>query len=703
MNTIWGSFGGNLIGTLYFLYFQIVGILLVFILLKKESAMTRLLIGSITGSVLLQWLPILFASFADFTRLSHILALVVTLPVFALFFKKRTAFSGAASQLRTALSGHYIFAIILFVFMLFWCYLLHTHTLVLKDDGALYTGQCTYGDMNMHLGFITSIARQQAFPPEYSLFPGTKLSYPFLSDSISSSIYIWGASLRYAYILPMIAAMLQIFGCFYLFGITFLRSKMKALFAFVLFFLNGGLGFMYFIDWAQEKAYKFSDIFTGFYTTPTNLVSHNIRWVNVIADMFLPQRATLFGYAVLFPCIWLLYRAVFDKRREYFLYAGILGGALPLIHTHSFLSLGIISAAWLLVDLYRKVSGGKDFVPDGKGLLTIFVVTMCLIQFINTKKTIPASGLMSTGLLICGIAVLFGIYVLTCYIRQNGAASLLRSWGVYLLCVMILALPQLLYWTFGQVSEGGFVRGHFNWGNLGDFYPWFYLKNIGLPLLLIIPVVCTGKKKIFPLFFASLVLWCIAELIVFTPNTYDNNKMLYVAYMLLCYAAADYGIDLYQKLKEKETGKAASALFLFFCVFSGILTLGREAVSEYQLYGTSHVELVDYIEENTPADAVFLSSNRHNNEIASLSGRNIVCGSGTFLHFHGINTSEREAHLKLMYEAPLDNLDLFEKYNVSYVVISSWERGNYQIDESIFASMGNLVFSHNDVQLYQIF
>ena len=702
MNSIWGSFSGNLIGTLYFLYFQAAGILLVSILLKKESFFTRFLIGSITGSVLLQWLPILFAFFADFTVLSHLLALLPVLPVFVLSFQKRNAFSGMTTGCRRQLISHAPFLVILLIFMLFWCYLLHTHTLVLKDDGALYTGQCTYGDMNMHLGFITSIARQQSFPPQYSLFPGTKLSYPFLSDSISSSIYIWGASLRYAYILPMVFAMLQIFGCFYLFGLQFLRSKTKALFAYILFFLNGGLGFMYFIDWAQEKAYRFGDIFTGFYTTPTNLVSHNIRWVNVIADMFLPQRATLFGYAVLFPCIWLLYRAVFDKRREYFLYAGILGGALPLIHTHSFLSLGIISAAWLLVDLYRKTSGGRDFVPDGKGLLLIFTITMCLIQYINFKKAIPASGLMITGLLICGIALLFGIYVLIHYLKKHGSTSLLRTWGLYLFCIMLLALPQLLFWTFGQVSEGGFVRGHFNWGNLGDFYPWFYLKNIGLPLLIIIPAVCTKNKKIFPLFFSAFLIWCIAELIVFTPNTYDNNKMLYVAYMLLCYPAADYGVNLYETWKEKGTGRFAGVLFLFFCIFSGILTLGREAVSEYQLYGTSHVELTDYIEENTPAEAVFLSSNRHNNEIASLTGRNIVCGSGTFLYFHGINTTEREVHLKLMYEEPLSHPDLFEKYNVSYVVISSWERANYQIDETIFASMGNLVFSHNDVQLYQI-
>ena len=129
--------------------------------------------------------------------------------------------------------------------------------------------------------------------------------------------------------------------------------------------------------------------------------------------------------------------------------------------------------------------------------------------------------------------------------------TLLCTWGVYLLPVLLLALPQLLFWTFGQVAQGGFVRGHFNWGNQGDFYLWFYLKNIGLPLFLILGAVCAAsRRRQAPLFLPALFLWWLGELIVFTPNTYDNNKLLYVAYLLLCLGAADYGCDLYGRLRE---------------------------------------------------------------------------------------------------------------------------------------------------------
>ncbi|MBO5348107.1 MAG: hypothetical protein J6A45_08235, partial [Lachnospiraceae bacterium] len=433
---MFGSVLGNLLGTLYFLYFQIVGILVMWRVLKKEGALTRLLLGSVTGSVLLQWIPVLFAFVFDFTLLSHVLALVAMLPL--LIWGGRGKTTTNRLDIRTLLkqaSYHKGFLILAGATMLLWIYLLHTHTIPLNETGAMMTGQCTYGDMNMHLGFITSIANQGTFPPEYSLFPGAKLSYPFLSDSISSSIYLMGASLRYAYILPMVAAFLQILGSVYLLAHSILHSRAKAILTYLFFFLNGGLGFFYFIDWNREGGYTLKDIFTGFYTTPTNLVEHNIRWVNVIADMFLPQRATLFGYAILFPAIWLLYKAVFQDRKKYFLPAGILVSALPMIHTHSFLGMGLISAAWLLTDLYKNTGRAtRRSLPTGWFVL-LFAGVMCLLQSWVKKGRTQKEDLMIFCILGLALCVLLGIYLLVRYISAHGYPKLLKSWGIYLACV----------------------------------------------------------------------------------------------------------------------------------------------------------------------------------------------------------------------------------------------------------------------------
>jgi len=505
----------------------------------------------------------------------------------------------------------------------------------------------------------------------------------------------------------MVFAMAQIFTTVYLFANTLFASLRKSMLVLALFFLNGGLGFFYFINWSETQAYQFSDIFTGFYTTPTNLIEENVRWVNVIADMFLPQRATLFGYAVLFPVLWLLYRAVFGEHKEFFLLAGLFASALPMIHTHSFLSAGIISAVWLLLWLKRQVANTSKWQSYlAPGILTAFLLIMCFLQNRKNAGELTPDIMLLLGISIFITAVIYGLFLLIKYIRTGDLKNLLSTWGLYLLCVLLLAIPQLLYWTFGQVSEGGFVRGHFNWGNLGDPYLWFYLKNIGAPLLLILGGICscTGKdaKKKAPLYLPVLFLWWLGELIVFTPNTYDNNKLLYVAYLLLCFGAADYGVELYDKLRDFPGRKLFAGIFLFVAVFSGILTLGREAVSDYQLYSPSQVALAEYIEAHTETDAVFLTNTRHNNEIPSLTGRNIVCGADTFLYFHGVDTTERKADLRLMFEAPQENQNLYKQYNVDYVVISSFEKSSYKVDTTFFEKNYTEVFSCGDMTLYEV-
>lgn len=205
-----------------------------------------------------------------------------------------------------------------------------------------------------------------------------------------------------------------------------------------------------------------------------------------------------------------------------------------------------------------------------------------------------------------------------------------------------------------------------------------------------------------PLFLPALFLWWMGEFIVFTPNTYDNNKLLYVAYFLLCLGAADYGMTIFEKIKEIPGCRLLSGVFLLFASLSGLLTLGREAVSDYQLYGTAQMALAEYVEENISPDAVFLTGTRHNNEIASLTGRSIVCGADTFLYFHGLDTSERKADLQLMYEAPLAHRNLFEKYQVRYVVISPFERSSYAVDEEAFQSSFTEIFSLGDTALYAV-
>jgi len=77
-----GSILGSLAGAGYFLTYQAVGMFLGFLLLKKEEKEVRILLGSVFGSVLLQWVPAVFSLGMGFNRASHITALIMTIVLF---------------------------------------------------------------------------------------------------------------------------------------------------------------------------------------------------------------------------------------------------------------------------------------------------------------------------------------------------------------------------------------------------------------------------------------------------------------------------------------------------------------------------------------------------------------------------------------------------------------------------------------------
>lgn len=683
----------------YLLLFQCCGICISFCVLKRESFLTALLFGSVAGIVMLQWFPVLFSFLLGFSPAGHVFAAAAAAAAAV------TTLCLGKAQLRqlkmpdNLLRAHPMIPVLLLTF-LFFCYLvLHGFT---RESGAVYSSQATYGDMSMHLGFITSIARQKMFPPEYSILPGAKLNYPFLSDSVSSSLLLLGAPLRLAYALPMFFAGAQVLCSVYLLAFRMLKDRVKAAAAWFFFIFNGGFGIVYFLDGTAD----FTRIFTAFYETPTNLYTENIRWVNVIVDMLLPQRATLFGWAVLFPALYLLYRAAFQSQRRDFALAGVLLGTLPMIHTHSFLFAALLGFGWFFAAMVRQMPQ-RIRQNSSMGVKILILAAVILLNTFQTQLQAleqqqgGADCLLRTGIFILAVFIAAVLILTLRRCVRGGFRSLLFSWGILLGVVLLLAMPQLLFWTFTNTQS--LVLGHFNWGNLSDNYLLFYLKNIGVVAVLLPFALCFGKQSaLFQCLLPAGLVWGIAELIQFQPNTYDNNKLLYPAYLLLCIAAAEFSVDLLRRLRRKPIRAGLLAVLLIFSGISAVLTMGREAVASYPLFGRAAVELAAYVEENTRPEDIFLTDQRHNNEIAALTGRNIVCGSSSFLYYHGQAYSAQAEAVRQMYEAPENALELFRKYKVNYVLISNYERSSFAVSEGSFAQLFDCVYNRDDIVLYRV-
>ena len=526
-----------------------------------------------------------------------------------------------------------------------WCvlfaalYLLHTHVLH-GVNGTLHTGQSCYGDMPMHLGFIEYIAQSGQFPPRYPLLAGAhRFGYPFLCETVSSVFRLLGAGRRAAYLLPMVPAFVSLYGMFWQLARRMLGSAGKACLAFYLFFMGSGFGFAYFL----KDAATFKGIFTGFYTTPTNYTTKNIVWVNPIVDLLIPQRATLFGWCVLFAALYLLWRFAFEGESHLWLPLAVLVLPLPLLQTHSALALVFLCLAGGLYTLARRPR--------------------------TAKILLPWLGLAA----VCGV----------CWLAEMSGTVLAQS-----------------------LDGTNMLRLHFNWvngngdGTLKDPWLWFYVKNIGLVFLLILPAVRHAGTRQRWLFGGGAALWLLAEFVVFQPNNYDNNKLLFITHALGCMLAAQLLADWAKRLRTPALRAAVVAVCCFVGMFGSMLTVGRELVSDYQQWDAADIALADYISENAESDALFLTSDSHLTPVFALAGRRIVCGSSSWVYFHGMDYGAEYAAMQALYETPDE--DTLQTWGVDYVVFDGSALARFDTDEDWYAARYPMWYEDGICRVYKI-
>ena len=635
------------------LVYLLLGLALAVRFLPSLRGAVRCWLGLVTGCAALMWLPCAAAFFWGFSKAAEDnalgLSIAVILAIAAEYILRRR------DRLRTwrenrfrlpTLSRRDLAGLLLSLFATLFCaYLLYTHVILPREGDGLWVGQSTYGDLAMHLGFVESLYQQGTFPPEYSILPGQQLNYPFLVDAASASLRFYGLSLRMSVILPSVIMLFCVFWGFWLLADKITGRLAPSVMSWLLFAGNGGFGFLYFFG-----KYDFSEIFTGFYTTPTNLVDQDIRWVNVICDMLIPQRTTMAGWCVLLGAVFLLISAMEKllagkKCRRELVFLAVLAGALPMIHTHSFLALGILSAAWFFSAL-----------PRAK--------------------------------------------------RKGRIGMLVRGYVLYGAICLLLAAPQFFKWTMDSVESGNLLRWHLGWvaGANGALTNWFvfFAVNVGVVFIAMWPMLFFLRGKKLRLFLGGAAIFLIANVVTFQPNLYDNNKLLYVWFMLTDILVCDWICGLLRRIRPRAVRAALAGLLVFLGMFSGVLSLLREAVSEYQLLSQEQVDAADFIVENTEPDAVFLTASDHRNAVAVLTGRNIVCGPGLYLYYHGVNYQERENQLPLLYAGGDGFAPQAEELDIDYVYIGATEYASYAVDYDFFRQNYPLIYEAEGISIFQI-
>ena len=649
--------------TFMFLFF---GVMAVRFLLPRHRPLNRLWLGLSLGLLEEMWLPAIGAFLFSFDAEAHVFAagVVFILTVLCWFLRDRRM-PAEWDEKETALLRQLRVSGLPLTILGIW--LQYTHVMRVAADGSWHVGQSTYGDLPMHLSFITGLVGKK-FPADYPFYPGNRLSYPFLTDSLSSTFCLLGSSLQAATVLPASLMMALCYMGVLVLARDMTSGKKTALLAAALFFLNGGLGFLYDFDlagsgvwtadpeapflvragqtvsdWFSSVSQRVEHILTGYYKTPTNQPDPKGGWCMVI------------------PCFYLLnseFRARMrdpENHSRGLVLLGIWAGALPLIHTHSFLALGLASFGAMCYDLIHG---------DPKAMV----------------------------------------------VRKPRGRILLR-YLAYAAIAAVLAVPQLICFTFAQTFQEGsrsFLTFQFNWVNnpggygMRDLYLWFYIKNIGLPFLALIAALFEKNPRNRRIFCMALPIILAAEFVRFQPNEYDNNKLLYLAWLLCCMIIADWGSRLWKKLEGFGGRRFLAAVAAVVTFLSAGLTIWRECVSDYTAFGQPAVEAGEYVKENTPDDAVFITGTQHLNPVLSIAGRTIVCGPDLWLYWHGFDTAERNEELAEFYGDPESYPEIPEKYGAEYVYVSSYERQDYDVDEEGLAKIGEKVFENREASIYRL-
>ena len=622
------------------------GLAMVRLILPRKNPVIRVWLGVALGFLLLMTLPALCAHALRFSLMAHYAAAVLLAALVGVCYLLRDRSDCAPMQEE---DWRFLRAMALLVLPLtvLSAYLQHTHMVQPMADGSYWCGQSTYGDLCMHMAFAASM-RDMAFPPTYSLLYGTALSYPYLIDSLSTTMLLFGMDMHMALVFPGTVMMALTYVGYMILAREILGGRNKAILAAaLLFFLNGGLGFIYDFDLMGRDGFaKISEIFTGYYKTPANQPDVNLRWSNVIADLLVPQRALMGGWAMGIPALYLLISSVRARSMRQTVALALWASCLPLVHTHTFLALGLFSGGLILGRLIMQ--------------------------------------------------------------REKRKGIFARA-GVYLGIVLVLAMPQLLGNAIRQTVDGGVIKIQFNWVNnnggmrLIDGYLWFWLKNVGLPFLLILGACFNARRRgQLDVLCGMAAIFIVADWVLFQRNPYDNNKLFYIWYMFGAILAADYGSVIMQRLAGLGGRNVLCALFMIASVLSGSLSLAREAISGYQLFSANAVAAGAWIDENTDRDAVFLTGQQHINPVVSLAGRQILCGSDLYVYFHGLSYSQQSRDCERFYEAPMDNEDVIARYGVDYVYVSDYERADFAVDYDALDNMYDLVYENPDVRIYQV-
>ncbi len=509
-------------------------------------------------------------------------------------------------------------------------WLMFTHSF-LPGVGGWYSGGYTWADLALHTTLASHFSQVSFIDLQFPIFPGHALSYPFLTDFFSGVLLRLGASFQMAMGLPGILLIAA--------GLTLSYSVARRLFTsaavglihtWLVLGTASVAGVYYFVQNLRTGQASFLDTVAQFdYSQlPEQFNGAELQVVNFLTSHLLPQRSYLAGFAMVGLLFLLLLQL--KKKSSLIWPAGVLLGALPLIHTHSFfVALALVLGLWLHTVVEEKQ------IKNHWGHVALVAVLFAAPQIYWQLSTTFTEGFARRH---------------SWWMAEewSGWAFWLRNSG--LLVLVLLAAP--------------FIAGRFKMNS--------FLKVGSL---------------------VALGLFIACNVIIFQPNDWDNMKFLSWAFWFgnLFFAWLIWkGATSVRGVWKIATGTLAAVVVLASTA-SGILAITRDFSADYVLASASDIAFANLVREKTPVDAVILTSNKHNHPVSMLAGRTIVLGYTGWLWSYGISYQERERDVRAVFQGTSQTKSLIKKYDISYIAVASYEQRELGFNASYHLQNGRLV------------
>ena len=159
-------------------------------------------------------------------------------------------------------------------------------------------------------------------------------------------------------------------------------------------------------------------------------------------------------------------------------------------------------------------------------------------------------------------------------------------------------------------------------------------------------------------------------------------------------------VDIFAEVRALPWRALGLAACCFAGMFGSVLTVGREALSDYRQWSADDMALANHIDENAGSDALFLTSDSHLTPVFALAGRRILCGSGSYVYYHGMDYSAEYNAMRALYETPDE--DTLAAWDIGYAVFDNSVYAKFAADESWYAARYDVWYENAACRVYKI-